>query len=65
MSRHHDASRQRPDATVLAGARSRLDEYQSSFNNQQQGNDTESNGDVHELVYTDHWSHNDLTRIFS
>ncbi len=60
------------DLTVAAGAQSSLpaagsplDGYQTTFNNQQHVNYIGSNGDVHELVYTDHWSHNDLTQIFS
>gem|GEM_PF-781921 len=60
------------DLTVAAGAQnslpasgSRIDGYETTFNNQQHVNYIGSNGDVHELVYTDHWSHNDLTQIFS
>lgn len=60
------------DLTAAAGAQnsipvlgSALDGYQTTFNNQQHVNYIDSNGDVHELVYTDHWSHNDLTQIFS
>ena len=60
------------DLTAAAGAQSFLpasgsaiDGYETTFNNQQHVNYIGSNGDIHELVYTDHWSHNDLTQIFS
>jgi hypothetical protein len=54
------------DLTQIAGApitaqESALDGYQTTFNNQQHVNFLGTDGHIHELVYTDHWSHNDLT----
>ena len=48
--------------TVFAGVQEKgpLDGYQTSFNNQQHVNYIGTDGHVHELVYTDHWSHTDL-----
>ncbi|HXW70369.1 MAG TPA: hypothetical protein VEK34_02835, partial [Methylocella sp.] len=40
---------------------SALDGYQTSFNNQQHVNYIGTDGHVHELVYTSHWGHTDLT----
>ena len=45
--------------TVAPGTH--LDGYQTTFNNQQHVNFIGTDNHVHELVYTDHWSHNDLT----
>jgi hypothetical protein len=54
------------DLTAAAGAPaaaagSKLDGYQTSFNNQQHVNYIGTDGHVHELVYTNHWGHTDLT----
>ncbi|HLI85058.1 MAG TPA: hypothetical protein VKV17_14140 [Bryobacteraceae bacterium] len=56
------------DLTVAAGAQnyppakgSRLDGYETSFNSQQHVNYIGTDGHVHELVYTNHWSHTDLS----
>src|SRR6202023_2449401 len=38
-----------------------LDGYQTTFNDQQHVNYIGTDGHVHELVYTDHWGHTDLT----
>jgi hypothetical protein len=56
------------DLTQAAGAPnaapgSRLDGYQTSFNNQQHVNFIGTDGHVHELVYGDHWGHTDLTNL--
>jgi len=40
---------------------SAIDGYETTFNNQQHVNYIGTDGHVHELYYTDHWSHNDLT----
>ena len=40
---------------------STLDGYQTTFNDQQHVNYVGTDGHVHELVYKDSWSHNDLT----
>jgi hypothetical protein len=57
------------DLTQAAGApiaigRSPLDGYQTTFNNQQHVNYVGADGHVHELVYTNHWAHNDLTEVY-
>src|SRR5215472_15456418 len=62
---HNDLTAAADAQNHLPASRSRLDGYETTFNNQQHVNYVGSNGDVHELVYTDHWSHNDLTQIFS
>jgi hypothetical protein len=54
------------DLTAAAGAPnaapgSPLDGYETSFNNQQHVNFIGADNHVHELVYTDHWAHADLT----
>lgn len=56
------------DLTVLAGAppvgpTRALDGYETAFNNQQHVNYIGADNHVHELVYTDHWIHNDLTAL--
>ncbi len=56
------------DLTAMAGAPpaapgSALDGYQTSFNNQQHVNYIGTDNHVHELVYTNNWSHNDLTAM--
>lgn len=56
------------DLTKLTGApgaapNSKLDGYQTSFNNQQHINFLGVDNHVHELVYTNAWSHNDLTAL--
>jgi hypothetical protein len=43
-------------------AGSPLDGYETSFNNQQHVNYIGIDGHVHELVYTDHWGHTDLSQ---
>jgi hypothetical protein len=40
---------------------SALDGYQTTFNNQQHVNYIGTDGHVHELVFSDHWGHTDLT----
>jgi C1A family cysteine protease len=55
------------DLTQIAGApaaaaNSPIDGYQTTFNNQQHINYLGADGHIHELVYTDHWAHNDLTQ---
>lgn len=56
---HNDLT-QITNAPVTA-QESALDGYQTTFNNQQHVNYLGTDGHIHELVYTDHWSHNDLT----
>ncbi|HXW72059.1 MAG TPA: hypothetical protein VEK34_11545, partial [Methylocella sp.] len=46
-----------------AAAGSALDGYQTSFNNQQHVNYIGTDGHIHELVYTNHWGHTDLTNV--
>jgi hypothetical protein len=59
---HNDLAQAVGGAPAVA-PRSALDGYQTTFNNQQHVNYIGTDGHVHELVYTDHWSHNDLTQV--
>jgi hypothetical protein len=57
------------DLTAGAGAPnvatvSKLDGYQTSFNNQQHVNFIGADNHVYELVYTNRWSCNDLTMAY-
>ena len=58
------------DLTQAAGAPNAvagtaLDGYETSFNNQQHVNYIGIDGDVHELVYKDSWTHTNLTQLAS
>jgi len=65
---YYDSAWHHNDLTVVAKAPaaapgSAIDGYQTAFNNQQHINFEDSAGHIHELVYTNAWSHNDLTDL--
>ena len=50
-------------APLLPGKGSRIDGYQTTFNNQQHINYLGTDNHIHELFYINSWSHNDLTQL--
>ncbi len=52
----------KPMMAASPGPGTGLDGYATEFNGQQHVNFIGDDGDVHELVYTDHWVDNDLSQ---
>lgn len=48
--------------SLTTAANTPIDGYATTFNDQQHVNFIGSDGHVHELVYSDHWGHTDLTQ---
>jgi hypothetical protein len=59
---HNDLTNAAPNVPLPAPG-SRLDGYETSFNNQQHVNFLGVDGHVHELWFDSQWHHNDLTNI--